>query len=436
MASKPSKNLSLINKIIVNSLIFCAALFALRGLIQEACTFIAKSATSTIQFVSSQANLQIRKTTNSKDLIEQQFQTIQELEIQLKKSNEELNNLRVIAQRDSVCEESLKMRDEYFPKSVAARIIVRSPSSWQKQVIIDKGSVEGVKMGMVVVTHKGILGRIRRVEQNHSIVELMSGAQVRFGSMIQRSKVLGVLFGDKPGYAQLKFIPIGSDVQKGDLVQTTDISPIGLERLFPMSYPVGTVMEVSNDGNNSELMIRVKLFEDSSQATDVLVLFPGNKAKFINSLALQIQQAKMIEEQSLDKSSAKQLADAKFEEVKVQEKKAQTNLDNLADNNLAVVNSNQSLSSGLSAPTKNIPSSNDKKKEKISATIQNTNQAISQTKTITSPSTPNTIQNPIKPNTLKVITKPIPKPKAITAKVEEKTSLEENLSIDSLDERN
>jgi hypothetical protein len=100
------------------------------------------------------------------------------------------------------------------------------------------------------------------------------------------------------------------------------------------------------------------------------------------------------------------------------------------------VNSNQSLSSGLSAPAKNIPSSNDKKKEKISATIQNTNQAISQTKTIISPSTPNTIQNPIKPNTLKVITKPIPKPKAITAKVEEKTSLEENLSIDSLDERN
>jgi rod shape-determining protein MreC len=432
MASKPSKNLSLINKIIVNSLIFCAAIFALRGLIQEACTFIAKSATSTIQLVSSQANLQIKKTTNSKDLIEQQFQTIHELEIQLKKSNEELNNLRVIAQRDSVCEESLKMRDEYFPKSVAARIIVRSPSSWQKQVIIDKGSVEGVKTGMVVVTHKGILGRIRRVEQNYSIVELMSGAQVRFGSMIHRSKVLGVLFGDKQGYAQLKFVPIGSDVQKGDLVQTTDISPIGVERLFPMSYPVGTVMEVSNDGNNSELMIRVKLFEDSSQATDVLVLFPGNKAKFINSLVLQMQQAKMIEEQNL----TKQLAVAKSEEVKVQEKKVQTNLDNLAENNLAVVNSNQSLSSGLSAPTKNIPSSNDKKKEKISATIQNTNQAISQTKTITSPSTPNTIQNPIKPNTLKVITKPIPKPKPITAKVEEKTSLEENLSIDSLDERN
>ena len=432
MASKPSKNLSLINKVIVNSLIFCAALFALRGLIQEACTFIAKSATSTIQLVFSQANLQIKKTTNSKGLIEQQFQTIHELEIQLKKSNEELNNLRVIAQRDSVCEESLKMRDEYFPKSVAARIIVRSPSSWQKQVIIDKGSVEGVKTGMVVVTHKGILGRIRRVEQNYSIVELMSGAQVRFGSMIQRSKVLGVLFGDKQGYAQLKFVPIGSDVQKGDLVQTTDISPIGVERLFPMSYPVGTVMEVSNDGNNSELMIKVKLFEDSSQATEVLVLFPGNKAKFINSLVLQMQQAKMIEEQNL----TKQLAVAKSEEVKVQEKKVQTNLDNLAENNLAVVNSNQSLSSGLSSPTKNIPSSNDKKKEKISATIQNTNQAISQTKTITSPSTPNTIQNPIKPNTLKVITKPIPKPKAITAKVEEKTSLEENLSIDSLDERN
>jgi hypothetical protein len=145
-----------------------------------------------------------------------------------------------------------------------------------------------------------------------------------------------------------------------------------------------------------------------------------------------MQQAKMIEEQNL----TKQLAVAKSEEVKVQEKKVQTNLDNLAENNLAVVNSNQSLSSGLSAPAKNIPSSNDKKKEKISATIQNTNQAISQTKTIISPSTPNTIQNPIKPNTLKVITKPIPKPKAITAKVEEKTSLEENLSIDSLDERN
>jgi hypothetical protein len=217
-----------------------------------------------------------------------------------------------------------------------------------------------------------------------------------------------------------------------------------------MSYPVGTVIEVSNDGNNSELMIRVKLFEDSSQSTDVLVLFPGNKAKFINSLALQIQQAKVIEKQNL----AKQLAETKLAEEGIQgeekrseekksqisqvkttqiNKKPQDNLDNLLQINL------QPTSLGLSTQTKNIPKSHEKKKEKSQtpsenssqSLSQNSGQSIKQVKTTTSPQ--NSVVNSIKPDSTKIISKPVPKPKSVTAKVEEKTSLEENLSIDSLD---
>jgi rod shape-determining protein MreC len=192
-----------------------------------------------------------------------------------------LSETRRIARKVLAIDSLLQIKRNYFPESVAARIIARSPSSWHQEVIIDKGRSDNLRPGMVVVTEKGILGQIQDSKPDYAIVQLMSSSQIRFGAIVRRASVMGILFGDKGGYAQLKFIPIGSDIQKGDIVQTSGISPNGIEKFFPIDYPVGKVIEVSKDDNNSEMFIRVKLFEDGYKMTsrEVLVLMPwGNKS--------------------------------------------------------------------------------------------------------------------------------------------------------------
>ncbi len=265
-----------LGKFFVNSLILGAALFFLSGPAKELAIFLTKSFANFNQVVSENSETQIGKLINFTELIQIQREKINKLNALVNKQEEELNSLKSTLVQTNNIEDILKLKQTVFPKAIACRIISRSPSSWQKEVIIDKGSNNGLKPSMVVVTSQGILGQIQEVKKNYSIVQLMTSSQVKFGAILERTKIMGILFGDKPGYAQFKFIPIGSNVQKGDLVITSEVNPLGIERLFPSSYPIGRVVEVAHYENNAELFIRVKLFEDGSKSYEALVLLPGD----------------------------------------------------------------------------------------------------------------------------------------------------------------
>ena len=273
---RPFQKKNSLGKFLVNFLILGAALFFLSGPAKELAIWQAKSFSSFNQTISENSGMQIDKLINLAELIEIQRDKINKLNTIVNKQEQELNSLKSTLVQINNIENILKIKQSAFPKAVACRIISRSPSSWQKEVIIDKGSDHGLKPSMVIVTSRGILGQIQEVKKNYSIVQLMTSSQVKFGAILERSKIMGILFGDKAGYAQLKFIPIGSNVQKGDLVITSEVNPLGLERLFPSSYPVGRVVEVAHYENNAELFIKVKLFEDGLKSRHALVLLPGD----------------------------------------------------------------------------------------------------------------------------------------------------------------
>lgn len=264
-----------LNKIIVNSIVLTAVLIFLSGPIREACVQILKFTSNFNQSVSGTISDGIERSVSTTKLAAKQKQELEALKAKIEKDKYQLSLLSTLANKVDALDRLLALKKERFPLSVAASVIARSPSSWHQQVLINKGSIAGLKQGMIVVTPIGILGQIQEVKPNYSVVQLVSSSQLKFGAEIQRTKVMGVLFGDKPGYAQLKFVPIGSDVQKGDLIQTTSSSPFAIPRFYPFAYPVGKVISVTRLSNNSEMFIRVKLFENASQAYDVLVLIPG-----------------------------------------------------------------------------------------------------------------------------------------------------------------
>lgn len=161
----------------------------------------------------------------------------------------------------------------HFPKSIVAKVIARSPNSWFNEMIINKGSRHNIKEGAVVVTKRGLLGQVGKVQPTYSVIQLLSSSQVRFGGMVQRNRLMGVVFGLESGDALLRFVPVGSDVKIGDIVQTTDIMPSSnLSKVFPKAYPIGKVKKITHSKNDSELLILVDLFENGSSVNDLLVL--------------------------------------------------------------------------------------------------------------------------------------------------------------------
>ena len=71
--------------------------------------------------------------------------------------------------------EQLKLDESLTDYSkISAHVLSRTPSSWQNQVIISKGSFAGVTKNAAVLSRKGLVGRVVEVNKTNSKVELLT----------------------------------------------------------------------------------------------------------------------------------------------------------------------------------------------------------------------------------------------------------------------
>ncbi|MDW0118102.1 rod shape-determining protein MreC [Sporosarcina thermotolerans] len=139
-------------------------------------------------------------------------------------------------------EESLR---DYSP--IHATVISRNPDQWEEKIIIDKGTVEGVKLNMAVMTSSGLIGKVVLVTPFRSTVELLSteNRNFRVAAVIPgKESIFGLIEGyDRTrGELIMKRIDSDFDVKEGQLVQSS-----GLGGIFPKGLLIGEVTEVSTD---------------------------------------------------------------------------------------------------------------------------------------------------------------------------------------------
>lgn len=166
----------------------------------------------------------------------------------------------------------LGFKSRFSYEVIAAKVIGRSPDTWHKQVIINKGSKDGIELGRGVLSSKAIVGQVAKLGEHSAIVELIHNPDYKIGVKIKRTGQLGVLNGNYPGPGYMEFIPIDSDVQVGDWVQssgiclTEDICP------YPEGFPVGQVVEVRKDPDVVDLLVRVAFIEDLRKLKELYII--------------------------------------------------------------------------------------------------------------------------------------------------------------------
>lgn len=122
---------------------------------------------------------------------------------------------------------------------VAASVIGRDPSPFVKYVIINRGSDDGVRRGMPVVTSQGLAGRIAAVTAGASRVELITDPASSVNVRLEPSAAQAVLLGSITGELSLDMIPQSASVQVGDLVLTS-----GLGGNYPGNILIGQITSV------------------------------------------------------------------------------------------------------------------------------------------------------------------------------------------------
>ncbi len=105
----------------------------------------------------------------------------------------------------------------------AASVIGRDPSPFLHYVIINRGSADGLRRGMPVVTQQGLVGRIAAVTASAARVQLVTDPNMRINVRVEPAGTTGLLVGSLTGDITLEQVPLDANVQPGDVVLTSGL---------------------------------------------------------------------------------------------------------------------------------------------------------------------------------------------------------------------
>ena len=150
--------------------------------------------------------------------------------------------LTALESQNQRMKELLKIKVNPIKNEVWTTVIGRGADSWWNQILIGKGSNDGIKAGAVVVAPGGLVGRVTNVSPNSSQVLLISDPNSQVGVVVSRSRFSGMLKGQSQNTAVLEFFERDPDAKVGDIVHTSQFST-----LFPENVPVGRIKSINLD---------------------------------------------------------------------------------------------------------------------------------------------------------------------------------------------
>ena len=149
----------------------------------------------------------------------------------------------------------------------AAAVIGYDTSPFVRYVIINRGSDDGLRRGMPVVTAQGLAGRIAAVTAGAARVQLITDPASTVNVRIEPSQAAAVLTGQITAEVQLDMIPQGETVEVGDLVLTS-----GLGGGYPANLLIGQISGVRSQDQDLFQRASIQTVVDFSQLEIVLVI--------------------------------------------------------------------------------------------------------------------------------------------------------------------
>ncbi|HET9194232.1 MAG TPA: rod shape-determining protein MreC [Vicinamibacterales bacterium] len=210
----------------------------------------------------------------------QNYFALQEIRRENDQLKQEVTKLRVsleqersVAQQTRTLQQLLDLRSATSFETAAAMVIGSGADPEFRTITIDKGTQDGLRPDMAVISPAGIVGRILMPTARAAKVQLIIDRDAAAGVLIERSRVNGVVeglgsgeeLGFKAGMISLNYVPSSADVKPGDRVVTS-----GIDGIYPKGVPVGEIQSVERPGG--EWRIRVKPAVDFAALEAVLVV--------------------------------------------------------------------------------------------------------------------------------------------------------------------
>jgi len=158
---------------------------------------------------------------------------------------------------------------EHLPvKSMLAEILYDARDVNSRKIILDRGTQQGLVLGLPVIDNQGVVGQVTRVFPFTSEVTLLTDKEQAIPVQLLRNGLRSVAYGrGKAGMLELRFTAPNADIQVGDIVVTS-----GLDGIYPAGLAVARVTQVENSAAGSFGGVICQPLGGISNNTQLLVL--------------------------------------------------------------------------------------------------------------------------------------------------------------------
>jgi len=165
-------------------------------------------------------------------------------------------------------QELLDFQHRYIYTTLPAQAIGSSGSDQSRVFYVDKGSNNGLKPDMAVITADGIVGKVRDVFPTTAQVLMINDQTSGAGVILETTRIRGILTGNASGRLEVVGILADERIKPGEKVLTA-----GGDLVFPRGLPVGEVERVVRDPERDAFIdVIVKPAAHIDRLDEVLVI--------------------------------------------------------------------------------------------------------------------------------------------------------------------
>lgn len=180
-----------------------------------------------------------------------------------------LSRLRSVEQENDRLRRLLELKDSSIYDLMPVTIVGKELSGVNNMITIDKGSKDGISIGMPLITSDGLIGRVIKLSPSHAQVMPFFNASFNVSARVLELGNVGIVsWSDQnPRELEMKYVPQTVEVQIGHSIATS-----GYSNTFPPNIPIGRVVNIEPVQGKDDQKIFLEPFVSLSDVAEGFIV--------------------------------------------------------------------------------------------------------------------------------------------------------------------
>lgn len=184
---------------------------------------------------------------------------------------EKVRQLEIAEIENEELRDMLNLTKKYSLANAVTADVISVDSTWFEVITVNKGSKDGIKENMTVLTPSGLVGKVTKVFDFSCQVTTILDVSNAVSCSLTKTGDLVTAIGDmglvKEGILKLKYVPSNIELLEGDVIETS-----GIGGIYPKGIYVGTIKKVEEDKGSKKQYALIEPGVDFSKIREVLII--------------------------------------------------------------------------------------------------------------------------------------------------------------------